>query len=118
MAINPTKYRSYASIAIPAANEKNVGVIAIKVLRDIVGKDAKTSELFDYVWGEAHVNSAMIGHTGIKTLEENIKLALKYGKKELASVDRKDIENRLSAYAGPHALSWARPGYRDSGIIV
>ena len=118
MAINPTKYRSYASIAIPAANEKNVGVIAIKVLRDIVGKDAKTSELFDYVWGEAHVNSAMIGHTGIKTLEENIKIALKYGKKELASVDRTDLEMRLAAYAGPHALSWARPGYRDSGIIV
>jgi predicted aldo/keto reductase-like oxidoreductase len=118
LAINPTKYRSYASIAIPAANEKKVGVIAIKVLRDIVGKDAKTSELFDYVWGDAHVNSAMIGHTGIKTLEENIKIALKYGKKELASVDRKDIENRLAAYAGPHALSWARPGYRDSGIIV
>jgi predicted aldo/keto reductase-like oxidoreductase len=118
MAINPTKYRSYASIAIPAANEKNVGVIAIKVLRDIVGKDAKTSELFDYVWGEAHVNSAMIGHTGIKTLEENIKLALKYGKKELASVDRADLEKRLVAYAGPHALSWARPGYRDGGIIV
>ncbi len=118
MAINPTKYRSYASIAIPAANEKNVGVIAIKVLRDIVGKDAKTSELFDYVWGDAHVNSAMIGHTGMKTLEENIKIALKYGKKELASVDRTDLESRLSAYAGPHALSWARPGYRDGGIIV
>ena len=118
MAINPTKYRSYASIAIPAANEKNVGVIAIKVLRDIVGKDAKTSELFDYVWGDAHVNSAMIGHTGIKTLEENIKIALKYGKKELASVDRTDLEKRLAVYAGPHALSWARPGYRDSGIIV
>ncbi len=118
LAINPTKYRSYATIALPAANEKNVGVIAIKVLRDILGKDAKTTELFDYVWSEAHVNSAMIGHTGIKTLEENIKIALKYGKKELASVDRRDLENRLAAYAGPHALSWARPGYRDSGIIV
>ena len=65
MAINPTKYRSYATIAIPAAKEKNVGVIAIKVLRDILGKDAKTSELFDYVWGDAHVNSAMIDRKSV-----------------------------------------------------
>lgn len=118
LAINPTKYRNYSSVAVPVALEKNVGVIAIKVMRDIVGKDAKSSELFDYVWGEAHVASAMVGHTGMKTLDENIKLAVKYGKKELASVDRNDLERRLASYAGPHALCWARPDYRDAGIIV
>lgn len=118
LAINPTKYRNYASVAVPLAIEKNVGVIAIKVMRDIVGKDAKPSELFDYVWNEAHVSSAMVGHTGMKILDENIKTAVKYGKKELASVDRNDLEMRLAAYAGPHALCWARPDYRDSGIIV
>jgi hypothetical protein len=118
LAINPTKYRNYATVAVPIAVQKNVGVISIKVMRDIVGKDAKSSELFDYVWNEAHVTSAMVGHTGMKTLEENIKLAVKYGKKELASVNRNELENRLASYAGPHALSWAREGYRDSGIIV
>ncbi|MBK9389594.1 MAG: aldo/keto reductase [Bacteroidetes bacterium] len=118
LAINPTKYRSYASIAVPVAQEKNVGVIAIKVLRDIVGKDAKPPELFEYVWTEGHVAAAMVGHTGMKTLEENIKIALKYGKKTEASLDRIEIETRLASYAGPHALSWARPGYRDGGILV
>jgi len=118
LAINPTKYRNYATVALPVAREKGVGVIAIKVLRDLVGKDAKTSELFEYVWTESHVSAAMIGHTGMKTLEENIKLAVKYGKKAEAAVDRKEIENRLASYAGPHALCWAQPGYRDGGIIV
>ncbi|HUX94876.1 MAG TPA: aldo/keto reductase [Bacteroidales bacterium] len=118
LAINPTKYRSYASIALPVAREKNVGIIAIKVMRDIVGKDAKPGELFEYVWTEGNVTAAMVGHTGIKTLEENIKLAVRYGKKAEASIDRKEIENRLASYAGPHALSWARPGYRDGGIFV
>jgi aryl-alcohol dehydrogenase-like predicted oxidoreductase len=118
LAINPTKYRNYASIAVPVAREKGIGIIAIKVLRDIVGKAAKPAELFEYVWTEAGVNAAMVAHVGMKTFEENIKLAVKYGKTTAASVDRHEIELRLASYAGPHALSWARPDYRDTGIIV
>jgi len=118
MAINPTKYRNYASIAVPVAREKGVGIIAIKVLRDIVGKDAKPAELFEYVWSEAGVAAAMVAHVGMKTFEENIKLAVKYGKTAEAGISKKEIESRLASYAGPHALSWARPGYRDGGIIV
>ena len=41
-----------------------------------------------------------------------------YGKNELVSIDRQELENRLAKLAGPHALCWAQPGYRDSGIIV
>jgi aryl-alcohol dehydrogenase-like predicted oxidoreductase len=118
LAINPTKYRNYATVTVPVAKEKGVGVVAIKVMRDIVGKDAKPSELFEYVWTESHVAAAMVGHTGMKNLEDNIKMAVKYGKKAEASIDRGDLEKRLASYAGPHALSWARPGYRDGGIIV
>jgi predicted aldo/keto reductase-like oxidoreductase len=118
LAINPTKYRNYAEIAMPAANEKGVGVIAIKVLRDIVGKDAKAAELFEYVWTDKNVAGAMVGHVGMKIFEENIKLAVKYGKKTGAYLDRDELEKRLATYAGPHALCWARTGYRDGGIVV
>ena len=118
MAINPTKYRNYATIAVPVAREKEVGIIAIKVLRDIVGKDAKPAELFEYVWSEAGVAAAMVAHVGMKTFEENIKLAVKYGKTAEAGISKKEMESRLASYSGPHALSWARPGYRDGGIIV
>ncbi len=118
LALNPTKYRSFASVAIPVAREKNVGVIAIKVMRDIIGKDANAGELFEYVWTEGNVAAAMVAHTGMKTLEENIKIAVKYGKNMKTGVDRKEIETRLASYAGPHVLCWAQPGYRDGGIIV
>ncbi len=118
LAINPTKYRNYAEIALPVAREKGVGVIAIKVLRDLVGKDAKASELFEYVWTDSNVTAAMVGHFGMKLFDENIKLAVKYGKTHEAGIIRKEIESRLASYAGPHALCWARPGYRDGGIIV
>jgi uncharacterized protein len=118
LAINPTKYRNYAEIALPVAQKKGVGVVAIKVLRDIVGKDAKASELFKYVWGQNDVASAVVGHYGVKFLEENIKQAVKYGQLSDTLIDRNELEERLASYAGPHALCWARPGYRDSGIIV
>jgi len=118
LAINPTKYRNYADIALPVAQQKGVGVIAIKAFRDIVGKDAKPQELLEYIWSHDGIAAAMVGHTGAKTLEENIKLAIKYGKKNPTSMNRTDLELRLATYAGPHALAWAKPGYRDTGIIV
>jgi len=118
LAINPTQYRNFANVALPAAREKGMGVIAIKVLRDLVGKDATSKELFEYVWTENSVNSAMVGHVGMKVLNENLKLAIDYGKTNQASIDRREMELRLAFYAGPHALVWARPGYRDGGILV
>ncbi len=118
LALNPTNYRNYGEIALPVAQEKNVGVISIKVLRDIVGKDATAEELLAYSWTTHQVSSALIGHYGIKTLKENIRIAREYGKKKQLALDVKDLESRMAAYAGPHALCWARPGYVDGGIIV
>ena len=118
LAVNPTKYRNYAEIALPVAKEKGVGVIAIKAFRDIVGKTSTPSELLEYIWSHDEIAAAMVGHTGAKTLEENIRIATKYGKKSMTRTEKSDLEMRLASYAGPHALSWARPGYRDAGIIV
>ncbi len=118
LAINPTKYRNYAEIALPVAQKKGVGVIAIKAFRDIVGKDAKPLELLEYIWSHEGISAAMVGHTGAKILEENIKLAVKFGKKNNVGLNRIELEQRLASYAGPHALGWVRPGYRDTGIIV
>jgi uncharacterized protein len=119
LAMNPTKYRNYAEIALPVAQEKGVGVITIKAFRDIVGKDAKPQELLEYLWSHEGISAAMVGHTGAKTLEENIKLAIKFGKKNsTTTLNHSELEQRLASYAGPHALAWAKPGYRDTGIIV
>lgn len=118
LAMNPTKYRSFAEIALPVAKRKNVGVTSIKVLRGLIGKDATAEELLEYVWSENHVSSAMIGHYGLNVLKENINLAIKNGKKNQLVLDKEALENRLASYAGPHALVWARPGYEDAGIIV
>ncbi|MBE9480593.1 MAG: aldo/keto reductase [Bacteroidetes bacterium] len=118
LAMNPTMYGDFVKVAFPAARKKNTGIIAMKVMRNIVGVEATAQELFEYAWTQEGVASTMVGHFGIEPLEENIKLAQEYGKNELAGIDRQELETRLAKLAGPHALCWARPGYIDGGIIA
>lgn len=118
LALNPSKWGDYPGLAFPVAIEKGVGIIAMKVMRDIVGKAASAEELFEYSWGHEGVASSVVGNVGMEVLKDNIRLAVAYGKKPTATIDREELEARLAPYAGPHALCWARPGYRDGGIVV
>ena len=74
LAINATKYGSFAPVALPAAREKNVGVFAMKVMRDVVGTEATSEELMDYALGQDGVASACIGHFRMETLEDNARV--------------------------------------------
>jgi predicted aldo/keto reductase-like oxidoreductase len=118
LAVNATRYRNYVSVALPVAQEKGVGVIAIKTVRDLVGKDATAKELLEYVWTTDHIATALVGHYGLDVLKANIALAEEFGKNNQVSLDVAELEARMAAYAGPHALCWARPGYDDAGIVV
>ncbi len=118
LAMNATKYGDFAKLALPVAQKNNVGVIAMKVMRNIVGKEATTEELFKYAWTQKGVASALVGHYGMKPLKENIELAKKFNTGYKAGIDRKELEYRMSKHSGPHALCWAQPGYQDGGILV
>lgn len=118
LALNPSTWGDYPGLAFPVAMEKNVGIIAMKVFRGIVGEAASAEDLIKYSWDHPGVVTSMIGHFGMANLKENIRLAVEYGKGNLASLDKSELEACLAPYAGPHALPWARPGYRDGGIIV
>ncbi len=116
--MNATKYGGFAEIILPAARKKNMGIVAMKLMRDIVGEAATPKELLEYAWTQEGVASATIGHWGIETLQENIRIAQEYVETPVAQLDREKLENRLASYAGPHALCWARPGYRDGAVVV
>lgn len=113
LAMNPTQYGDYAKLALPVAVEKNVGVIAMKVMKNIVGKEATADELFKYVLSKKGVASGVVGHVGMETLVDNIRIVQKISDTEMALIDSKKLEDRLAHLAGPHALTWARPGYFD-----
>jgi predicted aldo/keto reductase-like oxidoreductase len=113
MAMNPTLYGDYATVALPAAKQKQMGVLAMKVMRDVVGVAASAEELIHYALDRDSVSAAVIGHYGIQTLEENAKIVSRYAP-SLVDDRYADLELRVRALAGPHALSWARNGYVDA----
>lgn len=115
LAMNATKYGNFAKIALPVAREKNVGVIAMKVIRG-VEQSGTVPELLQYVWSQDGVGTAVIGHVGMQNLEENIQTALTFTKK-MTRRECEALEARVAHLAGPHALPWARPDYRD-GMMV
>jgi predicted aldo/keto reductase-like oxidoreductase len=116
LAMNATNHGNFINITLPAARKKNVGVIAMKTLRDIVGKDATAKELLEYVWSQDGVSSTLVGHFGIKSLQENLQLAREFSKTGISSINKKELEQRMARYSGPHTLSWARQGYIDGGL--
>jgi len=113
LAMNPTKYGNFAKVALPAARKKDVGTIAMKVIRDLLGNGTSPAELIQYALTRDGVASAVIGHYGMDVLEENISLVKQLGTDRKAAFDHRGLENRLAHLAGPHALCWARPEYRD-----
>ena len=113
LAMNPTKYGDFAEVALPVARDKNVGVVAMKVMRDLVAKEATAKELLAYALSQAGVATAVVGHHGIEKLEENARLAKQLAGGKKVATDCKKLEQQLAHFAGPHALCWAQPDYFD-----
>ena len=86
--MNATLYGGFAETILPVARNKNVGAIAMKVMRDIVGEAATPKELLEYAWTQEGVASATVGHWGIETLQENIRIAQEYVEDPIVSLDR------------------------------
>jgi uncharacterized protein len=118
LAMNATKYGDFAQVALPAARKKNTGVLAMKAVRDIVGKGATSTELLEYVWTHEGVSSLLVGHFGLTTLQENMKLAGEFSKTGMSKINRKELEQRLASLGSPLTLSWARPDYTDGRLSM
>ncbi|MBN2410500.1 aldo/keto reductase [candidate division KSB1 bacterium] len=117
LAMNATKYGDYAEVALPAARKKNMGVIAMKAMRDIIGKGATPEELLHYEWSLEGVASAVVAHDCMEAFEDNIRIAKQFGSGENVTLNKEELERKLAHLAGPHALCWARPDYYD-GMMV
>lgn len=114
LTLNATKFTQMAELALPAARKRNTGVMAMKVMRNVVGKSATPRELLQYTWTLPAVSTGVIGHVGMEPLEQNHGLALEFGRTgSISQVSTQELETRLAPLAGPHALCWARPDYND-----
>jgi len=113
LALNATHYGDFAKIAMPIAIQKNVGVIAMKLMKGIVGTAATPSECLQYGWTQPGVASTVIGHHGLSDLQQNIAAAQAFGTQKMGTLNRRALEDRVAHLSGPHALSWARADYYD-----
>jgi predicted aldo/keto reductase-like oxidoreductase len=113
LAMNPTNYGNFTEVALPTAREKNMGVIAMKVMRDIVNVHASPKELIEFAWNLEGVHCALVSHTGMDPLKENINLALQFGNQGQQVTQSNDLEIRLRYLADPEYLVYAKPGYQD-----
>jgi len=116
LSMNATKYGDFASVALPAARKQNTGVIAMKTVRDIVGKGATSKELLEYAWTQEGVSAILVGHYGLPILQENIQIAKEFSKTGLSTLSREALELRVASLANPQVLSWAQPGYTDGMV--
>jgi len=118
IAMNATRYAGFAKLALKPAVKHNVGVIAMKTVRGLIGKKvAAPKKLLQYVLDQKGVASAVVGHFGMKVLEENAKLVREIvAARKMSPIARKRLEAAVAPLAGPHALPWARADYRDDGI--
>ncbi len=117
LAINPTNYKNFAEVALPSARKKNMGIMAIKVMRNLVNQYAKPKELLEYIWNLNGVSCALVSQTGMDPLKQNIEIARQYSGFRMGLIERKKLETRLAGLGGPHVLEWARTGYRDGDYI-
>ena len=115
MAISAAKHGSIAENALPAAKARNTGFIAMKMLRDVVGKGpASARELLHYGWSHPGVAALCVGHSSLQQLEENAKTVHDLAR-GIAALDRGALERKLAHLATPETLSWVRPDYSDRG---
>lgn len=117
LAMNATQYGDFIEITLPTAREKNLGVISMKIMRNIIDKGvAKAGELLQYNWDLPGVNVNLVSQTGMAPLEENLSIAKNYGKTLVASLNRNELENRLAHLKVADNFDWAQPGYYDGMI--
>jgi predicted aldo/keto reductase-like oxidoreductase len=117
VAMNPTRYRKYAEMVVEPALKHGTGLLAMKVVRGIVGQNNNTpSGLLYYALSQDGVAAAVVGHYGMNILEENVGIVRKLDGTKKMSMRRQGImERRCASLANPATLCWARPDYIDNG---
>lgn len=114
LAMNATQYGDFIEKSLPAARKKEMGIISMKIMRNIIDKGvAKPEELLQYNWDLPGVAVNLVSQTGMEPLMQNIEIAKKYGSGLQAKLDRKELERRLAHLSNTSNFDWAQPGYYD-----
>jgi hypothetical protein len=98
--------------AIPAAAEKKMGIVAMKVIRPretVEGLSAE--ELIRYALSLPHVHCAVIGIDSLEVLKKNLALLKNF--KKMKPEEMEKIQANLEPFFAGRNLAWMQPGYTD-----
>ncbi len=102
--------------AIPAAAEKGMGVLVMKVIRPReTVEGVSPEELIRYALSLEHVSAAAVGMDSLDVLKKNIHLVKNFQK--MSPVDMQYMTARLRPFFQSKHLFWMNPNYTD-GIPV
>lgn len=115
--INPVNHFGNCSDLIPLIREKDIGLMSMKALRDIVSTEVSAKELIFYALDKEGVAGTIIGHVGLANLEENISTVQEYSNVSCLRKDWAALEEKLEKFTAVHTPAWTLPGYRDGRCI-
>jgi diketogulonate reductase-like aldo/keto reductase len=117
--INPFKKYGNVYNLLSLIREKNIGMMAMKLMRDMVNKLATPKELIEYTLNHEGICGGVIAHTTIDILQQNVDLVIAYAASTGVRMGNSiELEERFKKLAGNFVPCWARPGYRDGGNIM
>lgn len=98
--------------AIPTAAKKNMGILAMKVIRPReTVESVDPEELIRYALSLPHVDTAVIGTDSLEVLKKNIELVKNF--QPMTQEEMKKITVTLIPYFKSQELFWMQPGYTD-----
>lgn len=102
--------------AIPAAAERDMGVLAMKVIRPRETiKGVEPEELIRYALSLPHVHAAVIGTDSLDVLKKNIQIVRNF--EPMTQEAKRNMQSVLSPFFAGRNLPWMSPGYSD-GIMA
>jgi aryl-alcohol dehydrogenase-like predicted oxidoreductase len=115
--INPVNRFGNCSSLLPLVQEKNIGFLSMKAIRNIVSDDVTARELIYYALDKEGVTATVIGHQNLENLEENIEIVNQYPSVSSIGDNWGALERKLEKFADTHTPVWTLPGYHD-GMLV
>jgi aryl-alcohol dehydrogenase-like predicted oxidoreductase len=98
--------------AIPAASKREMGVLAMKVIRPRETVKSVTPEgLIRYALSLPYVSAAVVGIDSLDVLKKNIRLLKDF--KPMKPEEMKDYTVKLASFFGDKSLPWMQSGYQD-----
>lgn len=95
MVPNPAVKESFESVALPAANRKNMGVIAMKIYaQEKLSSQASAEKLLGYSLS-LPVAAAVVGMPTFDYIDSNVQIARAF--KPMSKAEMRDISHRLAA---------------------